>query len=142
MKTIISFNLINLKGQGFHLCIMAFINDKKVRLLIDTGASKTVLDKERFEKISANSKIKAHKHEATGLGTNKMKAFETVIKKIKIGKLESKNYKIGLLDLSHVNKSYEALKLKTIDGVLGSDYLKKYKAIINYEKKIISLTNK
>lgn len=142
MKTSIPFKLISLRGQGFHLCIAAHINNKKISLLIDTGASRTVLDKERFEKIAEDEKIKEHKHEATGLGTNSMKAFETIIKKFTVGKLEIKNYRAGLLDLSHVNKSYASIGKKPIDGVLGSDFMKKFNTVINYEKKTISFSKK
>lgn len=142
MKSTIPFKLINLNGQGYHLYLEGLINNIKVNLLIDTGASKTVLDKSRFEKIASDSKIKEHKHEATGLGTNTMKAYEAIIKKFVIGKIETKNYKAGLLDLSHVNDSYLKLGKKPIDGVIGSDFLKKYNAIINYSKKKIILTKK
>ena len=49
------------------------------------------------------------------------------------------NYKTILLDLSHVNNSYEQIKLKPVDGVLGSDLLLKYSAVIDYDKKILKL---
>jgi len=142
MKTIIPFKLLSLQGRGYHLSIPALVNGKKIHLLIDTGASLTVFDKERFEKIAKDAKIDKNKHDATGLGTSNMKAFEVVLKKFAIGKLEVKNYRIGLLDLSHVNKSYESIGKKPIDGVLGSDFMKKYNAVINYEKKTISLHKK
>ena len=58
---------------------------------------------------------------------------------IKIGELEIENYRTVLLDLSHVNASYEQVGLKPVDGVLGSDILKMYKAVIDYEKKIVKL---
>lgn len=140
MKTIVKFKFINLNGQGFHLCIDAFINDAKVNLLVDTGASKTVLDKTRFEKIAGDSKIKKHKHEATGLGTNTMKTFEAVLRKISIGNITVKSYKAGLLDLSHVNESYAKLNKKAIDGVLGSDFMKKYNTVIDYKKRTIAFS--
>ena len=63
----------------------------------------------------------------------------TNVKKIKIGELLIENYDVVLLDLSHVNHSYEQANLKTIDGVLGSDILLQYNAIIDYEKKILKL---
>ena len=142
MKTIVSFKLLNLQGRGYHLSIAAHMNGKKIHLLIDTGASLTVFDKERFEKIAKDAKIDKNKHDATGLGTSNMKAFEVVLKKFAVGKLEVKNYRIGLLDLSHVNKSYASIGKKPIDGVLGSEFMKKFNAVINYEKKTISFSKK
>jgi len=52
------------------------------------------------------------------------------------------DYEAVLLDLSHVNKSYEQIGLKQIEGVLGSDILLKYNAIIDYPKKELRLTYK
>ena len=40
--------------------------------------------------------------------------------------MKIKNYQTVLLDLSHVNNSYSQIKIKPIDGVLGSDILHKY----------------
>ncbi|HLC83538.1 MAG TPA: hypothetical protein VJI69_06890, partial [Bacteroidia bacterium] len=74
---------------------------------------------------------------SSGLGTNTMQSEQVTVKKIKIGELEIENYKTILLDLSHVNQSYEQIGLKPVDGVLGSDILLKFNAVIDYEKKIL-----
>ena len=62
------------------------------------------------------------------------KSHLTVIKKLKIGELVITDYVTVLLDLSHVNESYEMKNFSAIDGVLGGDILMKYKAVINYSK--------
>lgn len=46
------------------------------------------------------------------------------------------NFEAVLLDLAHVNESYEKLGLTPIDGVLGGDVLYKYNAAINYKNGI------
>ena len=92
----------------------------------DSGALKKFLKEEKFE---------SHDKLSTGLGTNDMKSHLVVIDKMKIGKTEIKNYKTVVIDLSHVNVAYKQMKQKPIDGVLGSDILKKYKAVIDYGKK-------
>ena len=66
-----------------------------------------------------------------------MKSHFTSIKKIKIGEIEILDYKTILLDLSHVNQSYEQIGLKPVDGVLGSDILLKFNGVIDYEKKVL-----
>ena len=71
-----------------------------------------------------------------------MESHEVEIKTLGIGKLKIKNYKTILLDLSHVNNSYKQIKIKPIDGVLGSDILHKYKAVIDYGKKKMILKGK
>lgn len=113
------------------------VNKKVANVIIDTGASKTVFDKTRIEKYVTEKTFEKHDSLSSGLGTNTMQSEQVFIKKIKIGELEIKNYKTILLDLSHVNKSYEQIGLKPVDGVLGSDILLMYNAIIDYEKKVL-----
>jgi len=139
MTTTIPFKILNIEGDGFHLLIKLKINGKSSAMIIDTGASKTVFDKTRITKFVSEKTFNSHDKLSSGLGTNTMESQLTVLKKIKIGELEIKNYQTILLDLSHVNNSYEQINLKPIDGVLGSDILLKYNATIDYEKKILKL---
>ena len=139
MTTIIPFKVIDISGQGYHLMAKLKVNNKVASVIIDTGASKTVFDRIRVEKFVKDKNFQTHESLSSGLGTNSMTSQTTIIKKIKIGDLEIKDYKTVLLDLSHVNASYEQVGLKAVDGVLGSDILKEYKAVIDYEKQILKL---
>jgi hypothetical protein len=139
MTTIIPFKVLDISGEGFHLLIKILINKKVAKVIIDTGASKTVFDKKRIKKYVGKKTFEKHDSLSTGLGTNTMTSELVSVKKIKIGELEIVNYKTILLDLSHVNNSYEQIKLKPVDGVLGSDLLLKYSAVIDYDKKILKL---
>lgn len=139
MITIIPFKVLDIAGEGFHLLIKMLINKKVAKVIIDTGASKTVFDKKRIKKFVDKKTVEKHDSLSTGLGTSTMTSELVSVKKIKIGELEIVNYKTILLDLSHVNHSYEQIKLKPVDGVLGSDILLKYNAVIDYEKKVLKL---
>ena len=139
MQTIIPFKVLNIDNEGFHLLIKIHINRKVARIIVDTGASKTVFDKTRIEKFVAERNFDVHEKMSSGLGTNTMQSQTTSIKKMKIGDLEVLNYKAVLLDLSHVNQSYEQIGLHAVDGVLGSDILLKFNAVIDYEKKVLKL---
>ena len=139
MITIIPFKVLDIAGEGFHLLIKILINKKVAKVIIDTGASKTVFDNQRIKKYVGKKTFEKHDILSTGLGTSTMTSELVSIKKIKIGELEIVNYKTILLDLSHVNNSYEQIKLKPVDGVLGSDLLLKYSAVIDYDKKILKL---
>src|SRR5579872_5736697 len=134
MKTLISIKLINIENDGLHLSIKARINNKNAHMLIDTGASTTVFDRNRIVRFVNESKFDLNDKLSTGLGTNSMQSHTAVLKKLKLGNIEIKNYKTVLLDLTHVNQSYEKMGLNAIDGVLGSDVLNKYKAVIDYYK--------
>jgi hypothetical protein len=50
-----------------------------------------------------------------------------------------KNYLVAVIDLTHVNQTYEGVGKKPIFGIVGSDILMDRKAIIDYSKKILIL---
>lgn len=138
-KFTIKLKLIRIDRNGCHLSLMGKINGKKAHLIIDTGASQTVFDKNRIAKFIGHDVFEKVESLSSGLGTNTMESHLVKVPGFKIGDLEMKNEKMILLDLAHVNQSYEIMKLKPIDGVVGGDILKKYKAKIDYDKKILVL---
>ncbi len=142
MTTIIPFKILSIGGEGFHLMLKIYINGKSARVIVDTGASKTVFDKKRIRKYVTEKKFSTHDKLSIGLGTNKLKSQFTILKKLEIGNLKISDYTTVLMDLSHVNRSYQQLGLKQIEGVLGSDILLEYNAVIDYEKKIVKLKYK
>jgi len=138
-KIIIPNTFLPLDEGGVHLLIDAVINGTAVKLLIDTGASKTVFDKKRIKKLSGKKRFKLHDSLSVGLGTSRMKSHIIVLENFSIGELTVNNFESVLLNLNNVNKSYQMLGLPAIDGVLGGDILLKHKAEINYGKKILTL---
>jgi predicted aspartyl protease len=135
ISEIIPLDLIEIDKDGYHLMINIKIGRKKARLLVDTGASKTVFDETRLMKILGDKvEFETSEHLSTGLGTNKMESQTSEIKSLKIGNLKLKDLQVMVLDLSHVNVSYQLIGVKGIDGVLGSDLLNKLNAVIYYKK--------
>ncbi len=139
MTTTVPFKILSIGEDGYHLMIKLYINRKVANVIIDTGASATVFDKNRILKYLTNKSLEDHDNLSSGLGTNTMKSQSTTLKKIRIGELKIDDYKAVLLDLSHVNKSYHEVGLTPIDGVLGSDILLKHNAIIDYAKQRLKL---
>lgn len=138
-KTILPVELLNIEDDGIHLVIRASVNNRKARMLVDTGASKTVFDKELIKKFTAAKDFLVNDKLSTGLGTNHMQTHTGVVKKFQLGDLVLSNHKIILLDLSHVNESYCRMGLPVIDGVLGSDVMMDYQAVIDYKSKQLVL---
>jgi predicted aspartyl protease len=138
----IPIHKVLLDEEGYHLFIDGELNSNQVNLLIDTGASKTVFDITRIKKILKKRKLLLGDINklSTGLGTNTMKSHTVTIGEFSIADLKLINYNAILLDMEHVNKSYKLMKLKPIDGVLGSDLLMKYQAVIDYKNLILKLT--
>lgn len=125
--------LTELDGGGYHLFISVKVNGKRARFLIDTGASKSVIDKGFYEKYLASKKaLKTIKRETAGLHSSVPESHFGVIKELEIGALKVKNYSVAAVDLGHVNATYAKLKKPKIQGILGSDLMLKHKMILDY----------
>ena len=120
-----------------HFEISAKINGNLGRFILDTGASNTCIgiDKiEFFKLISEESEIKA-----AGAGATEMETLISAKNKIEIGQWKKKKHKIVLFDLAHVNQALANHNALPVDGIIGADLLKKGKAIIDYDKKMLFL---
>ena len=119
---------------GYHLFLSLKVNGVKCRFLIDTGASKSVLDKKYFEDKIGKKYIKTVKQETTGLHSSTAESHFGKVKTIELGHHVIKDYNIAAIDLSHVNQVYRNTKKPKINGILGSDLMLKYKMIVDYGK--------
>jgi len=133
-NTIVPLELINLNDDGFHLLVEVVVFGQSFHAVLDTGASKTVFDKETVEKHMMDGVLIASDKLSTGLGTNTMESHTIILPILKIGKLKLKNFEAAVLDLSTINQAYSTLNLPPVIGVLGGDILYSHKAIINYKK--------
>ncbi len=140
--THITIENILIEDDGFHLLMKAKINGKVARLLIDTGASRTVFDLERIQHYVSQKFFADHDKLSTGLGTDSMPTSTVNLSSLKIGELTLRDFPVVLLDLKHVNSAYDKLGHDAIDGVLGNDILVRYKAVINYKKLMLTLALK
>ena len=140
MITTIPLKIISIQQHGFHVMLKVMINRKTARMVLDTGASQTVMDRQRVHNFVAEREFEKNEAMSTGLGTNSMESHIAHIRKIQLGALILKDASLLLLDLSLVNQSYEQIGMKPIDGIIGGDILIKYRAVIDFSKKILKLT--
>ncbi|MBC8046985.1 MAG: aspartyl protease family protein [Fimbriimonadaceae bacterium] len=127
---------------GSHIFVKGKIGGKKVTYLIDTGASKSVIDKTYVEKHFSELHVVESKHSTTGLGATYDKSSFITIPNIQIGDFIIPKKEFGLLDLSMINTAYQQAGLDPIIVIIGGDILLKYKGIIDYKNKLIKLYSK
>lgn len=135
----IPINIINIDGDGFHIVTEGRINGKIARFVVDTGASRTVFDKDRILNYINNPEFAEKEGLSAGIGGTDISSFIFDIYELCFGDLMIQNYQAVAMDLSNINTSYEMIKLPPIDGVFGGDLLKKHNAVINYRLKKIRL---
>lgn len=138
----IPINIINIEGDGFHLIAEGMINNKPARFVVDTGASRTVFDKDRILNYIDNPEFNEKEGISAGIGGTDITSFIFNIEELSFGDLKINGYQAVAMDLSNVNNSYAMLKLPPVDGVIGGDLMKKHQAIINYKLKKMRLTTK
>jgi len=139
MITIIPIELLTIEDDGTHILCHAMINRKKARMLIDTGASRTVFDSNQIlNYLSSDEKVfQENEKLSTGVGSNTLTSHVFTIKTLKLGELKINNYQAVSIDMQHVNTSYSSIGIKAITGVIGGDILSKFHSVINYKKKQI-----
>jgi len=117
-----------------HILIKANINNKDVYLVVDTAAGASVIHKKQVDYLNLKAS-KSTGSVARGLGTSSYVMEKVYIPVMSIRKERYLNPFFIVLDLSHVEQASD----KGFHGLLGSPFLQKYGAIIDYEQKIISL---
>lgn len=139
MQIKIPIQIIELEADNYHIIITCtFFDGKTGNWVIDTGASKTVFDKNLVEYYSVSEGESDEIHSA-GIGEKPMDVTLAKLESIGFGKLKSEKLKVALLDLSHINELYSKVTNVKISGLLGSDFLMKYRAVIDYRKKLLIL---
>lgn len=140
MKTTLPIEIITLEDESYHIMIEVTLSKQlKGDLIIDTGASKSVFDKqfvseyiEDIEDVEDNN--------SSGINAMLSEAQAGTLPSLLFNELELNNYKCILLDLSHINSFYKKHTNKQIAGLIGSDFLLKYNAVIDYKKATLTIS--
>jgi predicted aspartyl protease len=140
MTTTLPLTIQAIENDGYHLLTTILINGKNALLIIDTGASRSVFDETRIIDFIGHSNLAEHDKLSTGLGTNTMTSKKVMLETLDLKGLILNNYEATLLNLHHVNESYQKIGLAPIDGILGGDILMDYNAVIDYKNATLTLT--
>lgn len=135
----IPLQIIDLHDDGFHPLLEITLFGKAFTVVLDTGASKTAFDRTALFEANEATDILASDRLSTGLGTNTMESFTAIISDMFIGTLPIAPFEVAVLDLSTINIAYGQMGHPLVLGVLGGDILMKYKAVIDYGKRVLKL---
>lgn len=139
MKTEIKLELIELERHSYHLLLNAKINDHPIRMILDTGASRSCFDLKFLKQINIIEVPQESEIKSSGLGGNIGESMVANIDKFQIGDFTICDYKVIGLDLTAVNQAYSLVDVGAIHGILGGDILKIFGSIIKYDKKTLIL---
>jgi len=130
-----------LEGNGFyriplkklatgHYKLSAKINGVSGDFILDTGASTScigIINAAHFKLTSEKSSITA-----AGAGAINMETSLARNNVLSIRNFQLKNIDFVLFDLSHVNEALFQVKEKEVHGIIGADFLKQRRGVIDY----------
>jgi hypothetical protein len=140
-KIVVPIQVIRLGEEGTHIFCKGKVNGFKVRILIDTGASKTVLAKAFADEMPRLKPVDVEDNTTSGIGPDAVDATFVMVKKLEFKSLKIKNLVVGTIDLTHVKEMYETLGVEPFDLILGGEVLETYNAIIDYKNKKLILNH-
>lgn len=130
--------IVELENDNYHILIEGHFDDETPSCwIIDTGASKSVLDinlSSFYEIIDSDN---LDDYQSAGINQGMMETSVGKMFGLHFGDLEIIGQKVALIDLSHVNEIYGKYTSCRIAGLLGGDILMQHHCLIDYKRKII-----
>jgi len=120
-----------------HLIISCKINGVEGSFIIDSGASNSCVDTNLTSKYKLKTSLS--QENASSATSTISKMYISKNNRLQIEGLLHEDFNVFLFDMSHINKTFINNAIEEIDGIIGGDILKKFKAKIDYDKKKITL---
>ena len=112
------------------------INGKKALFLLDSGSGMSIIDINQIDYYNLRSRPEFGKRLISGIGSSEQIEYLSGVK-LEIKGRHFKPIFYGS-NLQNVNHAFRKNNIR-IAGILGSDFLKQYGAIINYQQSMITL---
>jgi predicted aspartyl protease len=109
--------------------VPVMVNDHgPFRFLLDTGASNSIL----AASVADGLRIRSGRQETLFTAGGNIPVTMRTIQLFQVGEARLKNAEIAVAD-------FNLLQTLEIDGILGGDYLRKFKVSIDYEKQVVQI---
>ena len=123
------------KTKTGHITVTLLVNGKPCVFLIDTGGGATLIDFSKKDKYDL--KTFGTKDYAAGIGSVSRLVRTSAM--LQVNDHEEKTDSLYLMDISYTNTEFKRNRSRTVDGILGSDFLDSHHAIIDYQNSRIYL---
>ncbi|MDA3880010.1 MAG: retropepsin-like aspartic protease [Prolixibacteraceae bacterium] len=132
-KYTIPIQLIELEDENYHILVEGeFNNNNILQWVVDTGASKTVFDANLAEHFETDE-LEATEVQSAGIGEGHVETQIGVLHEIHFGELPLNNWPVAIINLEQINTIYSQFTNIRIAGLLGSDFLLKHKAVVDFK---------
>lgn len=123
--------------ESGHYSCKVILNAVQGVFILDTGASTSCVGFDYATKF----KMKTEKSDviAAGAGSSSMTTLTSKNNILQLGNLQVSKMDFVLFDLSHVNQALSQVDPQQIHGILGADFLKSRRAVIDYGRNCLYL---
>jgi predicted aspartyl protease len=113
-----------------HFTIGGTAGEVSLDLIIDTGASHTMIDTGRAGRFDLALENRGSR--ATGLGGSSQRVDSGRLEGVSFGAMRFDTLRVAVTDLSHVNELLRTMGNAPVDGIIGADVLMQQRAVIDY----------
>lgn len=137
--TTIRLKKIEIPPLGVHLTLCAKINGMSTNLVLDTGASRSVVDLDYLVELIPEINLAEETMNSAGVGSDSLQCFTSTLDLLELDDFKINQFEIAVMDLTHVKTSYLQLGAEAVFGVIGGDVLTQYNALIDYSALTLTL---
>lgn len=128
--------IVEISPASYHIFIECIVNDEKKEILVDTGASQTVFDLRFYQESIVPENVQMELL-TSGIAPGAPDARPGKLRNFGFETCIWENIDALFMDLTHVNSLYQQFIPKDIAGLIGSDFLVKTRAELNYRKRLL-----
>ena len=135
----IPLDIVELDNNSFHVFVSGRINGCPCDFIVDTGASKTVFALNYLLQVLDKPPVSNPDIQSAGISASHLESHVGQIEDFSMGELRLCKMEALFIDLSSISELYRTVSDKSIWGLIGSDFLLKYKAKLDYGSQTLSL---
>ncbi len=128
MRQYIPFRIVELEPNSYHILVDATINNTPVVLIVDSGASRTVIDKTHGSHITPDED---NRSTAVGFMSDNVDVESIIIPTLQLGNITITDIPAAMADLSAIRQLYVKVTSIDVGGLLGCDFLIQHVSSIN-----------
>ncbi len=134
-KGYISHNMTIAKKSG-HIITKVMINGFKGRFIIDTGASATCVDQKMYKEFKLETEFLDR---SIGTASGSLRPRISHNNHLELSDWADEDTTLLTMDMSFINNALKGEKMRSVQGLLGADFLISSKAVLDYSSKKIYL---
>ena len=115
-----------------HLELDATVNGNRARMLVDTGAGVTVIDRATAQRWAVAGDGQCGETAVAGCVGDIGGVENATVDALGLADLTLTDVHVKIMDLSQINDGLESQRAQRIDGIVGSDLMVGREAVIEY----------